>query len=215
MDTKKDLDYPDRVIEIQYKLAKLYNKKGITHLEEMMYHDILAGLFATYNKDYWNRIRYNIREDLTLGYVFKIYRIDGIKYLNALYKIGVHEAIMQKRDEALFYLSLATVVWMTYYGNEIKGFLPNFQYESPVDFTNYMKNKRFAEYINEDFIIDYLMFYIGYIHHSNKSFETAAHYFTLAKTYSHFSGRHIMIRDLISYLESHPDHLITYEEILQ
>ena len=210
----ENLDYPDQILEIQYKLALLYNKKGNLYLEQMTYHEILKGFFSQKNNEYWERIRYNIREDMSLNYVFKIYRIEGIKYLKALYQLGVHEALLQKQNESLFYLNLATIVWMTYYGTEIKKFVPEFQYEGPVDFINYIKNNRFSKHVNDDFIIDKLMFYIGYNLFINREYQIASHYFKLSLIYAESTGRLVMIRDQINYLENNKDHVLTYEEIL-
>lgn len=214
LDNGRFLDYPDQIIEIKYKLASLYNKKGSIFLEEMMYRDILKDFFKQRNQEYWDRIRYNIREDLTLNYVFKIYRLDGMKYLEALYKLGRHEAIMQRRNESLFLLSCAAIVWMTYYGNEIKKTASDFQFEGPVDFINYINNQRFLRYINEDFIVDKLMFYIGYNHFINRDYEISSHYFKLSLIYAERTGRTVMLRDKINYLSNNKDHVLTYEEIL-
>lgn len=211
---KDYLDYKDQEIEIQYKLASLYRKKGEPDLEEMIYREILKGFFAEKKTEYWDRIKYNIRQDVTLGHVFKIYRIDGIKYLEALYMLGRREAILQKKNESLFYLSCAAIVWMTYYGDHIKKRIADFQYEGPADFLNYIKNSMFSGYITKDFIVDKIMFYIGYNFFLNREYEVMDHYFKLSIAYSDKSGRKILLSDMISYLSSHKDHILTYQELL-
>ena len=46
--------------------------------------EIINGFFSTKKDTFWDRIRYNIRQDITLSHIFKVYRLDnGMKYFNA------------------------------------------------------------------------------------------------------------------------------------
>lgn len=210
------LDYPDEILNVHYKLAELYSVRGDLDLEEMTYLKIISEFIATKKESYWERIRYNIRQDITLSHIFKVYRLDnGMKYFNALYNIGRHAAIAQKRDESLFYLGCAAIVWMTHFSDEIRKSQPDFHYTGPVNFINYINNPAFKIVLTEDFVFDKLMFFIGYNHFLNGNVQERDHYFNLAKSFAAKTGRENAVGDFIDYLVAHPEHVLTYQEILK
>ena len=69
--------------------------------------------------------------------------------------------------------------------------------------------------LTEDFVFDKLMFYIGYNHFLNGNIQERDYYFGLAKSFAAKVGRVNMINDQIDYLIAHPDHVLTYQEILK
>lgn len=216
LEQQKFLDYPDQVIEVQYKLAALYSSRGNLDLEEMIYREIASGFFVQRNQEYWNRIRYNIREDITLSHAFKIYRLeDGMKYFHALYKIGKREAIAQRVNDSLFYLSCAAIVWMTYFSQEIRKDQSGFQYDGPSQFLNYLNNPAFSmDIVGNDFLMDKVMFYIGYNYFLNREYKIMSHYFDLAIAFADKIGRGNLIRDRVNYLNQNRSHILTYKELL-
>ena len=211
---KKYFEYPQKIIEIKYKIANIYNKKTDYELEDIIYREITKEYFDTKNKEYWERIRYNIKKDPSLSHVFRIYRIDGIEYLQALYRIGRRSALLQRKSDALFFLVNAATVWMTYYSNLIKKYHFEFQYSSPTDFINYISKKRIYEYQSEDYMMDEILFFIGYIYLLENEEEIKDHYFNLAKIFSKNTKREEEINNRIEYFKKDKEHILTYEEFI-
>lgn len=211
---KEFFDYPDKVLEIKYKLAAVYGMQNRYDLEDIAYREILTSYEALKPADFWARIRVNIRKDQTLSHVFRIYRVDGIQYLQALYKVGRRSALLKRRDDALFYLSNAAIVWMTYYNELIKKRDMNFQYTAPVDFINYVTKNNLFEYISEDYLIHEIMFYTGYCYFVNGDEQIMRLYFDLAKMFSKGTDKEEEIADRIAFLLDNRDHRMTYDEII-
>lgn len=213
--SQKDyFDYEDKWMEIKYKLADVYLYTEKYEMADMVYREIVEGFFDQKNKDYWNRIKYNIRNDETLKHVFRIYRLDGIIYLKALYMIGRRSAILQRKYESLFYLSCATIVWMTYYGDLIKQNQYSFQYTNPVDFINYVTKKNLYQYMSSsDFIIDKIIFFIGYNYQVDGDEEVKEYFFDLAKIFSSGTDHEKTMTDMVEYFKINPEHRLTFNEI--
>ncbi|MCG8572758.1 MAG: MC/SLC25 family protein [Spirochaetes bacterium] len=211
---KAFLEYPDKILELKYKLADVYHRNHQYELEDLVYREIVEGYFAQKNIEYWNRMRYNIRKDQTLSHVFRIYRNEGIKYLKALYKIGFRSALLKRKDESLFYLANAAITWMTFNNDYVKQFYFDFQYAGPIDFINYITNKNVYEYYSDNDIMNEIMFYIGYNFYLNNEAEIMDHFFQLANKFSLTNEQREEMDDRIYYLLTHPGHMITYDEIL-
>lgn len=207
-------EYPQKYIEIKYKIAGIHNKKMNYELEDIYYREIAGEYLSKKNKEYWARVRFNIKNDPSLSRVFRIYRIDGIEYLQALYKIGRRSALLERNSDALFYLANAAIVWMSYYSKLIKKYHYDFQYASPTDFINYITKKQIYEYQSEDYIIDEILFFIGYVYRLEGQNDIRDHYYNLAMIFSKGTKREKDIKNLIEYLKKDEDHILTYEELL-
>lgn len=213
LNQKKYFDYKDKEIEVKYKLADAYGKSGMPELEDSVYREICSGFFLQKKDEYWNRVRENIRKDLTLDHVFKVYRFEGIKYLKALYMVGRRCAVLQRNEESLFYLSSAAIVWMTYYSGMIKEQNDIFQYEGPSDFINYIKNNVHLEFMKDNYVIDFIMFYIGYNAHVSRDYAIMKYYFDLSRAFSVAGGRSDEIRDMVSFLSKNKNYLMNFSEM--
>jgi|GEM_PF-1194976 len=211
---KKYLEFPQKALEIKYKIAEIHNKKSEFELADIVYREILKDYFELKHKEYWDRIRENINKDKTLEYVFKIYRIEGMEYLKALYMIGRRAAILQRKKEAMFYLVNAAIVWMTHYSNLIKKYHFDFQYSNPTDFINYIAKRKIYEYESEELLMDEILFFIGYIYYLDKDAKLYDYFFNLAKIFSKNTNKEIEIKNRIDYLLKVKDHIITYEELM-
>ena len=211
---KRYFAYPHKYIEIKYKIADIYNKENNYELQDIVYREITEEYFNTKNESYWNRIKINIKNDQTLNHVFRIYRIDGIEYLEAIYKIGRRSALLRrKNEESLFYLANAAIVWMTYYSNLIKKSNFDFQYSNPSDFINYISKDRLYEYQTKEYIIDEIFFFIGYVFHVENEYEIRDYYFNLALIFSKGTKREEELRKRINYFNLDKDYILTYDEI--
>ncbi len=212
---QKDLfDYKDKEIEISYKLADVYQKKREFEMADIIYREILERFFITKNREFWDRIKNNIKADPTLSHVFRIYRIDGIVYLKALYEVGKRSSILQRHDDALYFLSIAAIVWMTYYDLIIKSEVYSFSYSSPADFINFMTKKSISEYKSNDYIVDQIMFYIGYAAQLKNETSIKNHYYNLAIKFSEGTKREIEIKKRINYFIINPAHKLSYQDIV-
>jgi hypothetical protein len=218
----KFFDYPQKKIEIKYKLADIFDRRMEYELEDITYREIVGDFFAKKKNDFWDRIRLNIKGDESTGVksdpslskVFKIYRLDGMEYLKALYKIGRRAAILQRSDEALYYLSIAAIVWMTYYSELIKKNEYDFQYADPSSFINYISKKKLFEYESEEYYMDLIFFYIGYVNKLKKEDKIKDYYFNLAVIFSKNTDRTNELQNLIEYLQKDKDYLLTYNELM-
>jgi len=209
---KKYFEYRQKEIEIKYKLANVYTIRKEFELAEIIYSEIADEYFKKKNEEFWSRIKYNIKNDAALNLVFKIYRIDGIEYLVALFKVGIGNVILQRKEEALYYLVNAAIVWMTYYSNIIKKYHYEFQYSNPTDFINYISKKRLYEYESKDYIMDEIFFFIGYIYLLEKQNIIKDHYFNLAKIFSKNTDREEEIQARIDYFNINPNYRIKIDE---
>ncbi|OHD15293.1 MAG: hypothetical protein A2086_00840 [Spirochaetes bacterium GWD1_27_9] len=215
IDQKKYFDYPQKLLEIKYKLASVYEQQLNYDLADITYREIVIDYFKKKKNDFWDRIRFNIKQDISLVHTFRIYRVDGIEYLKALYKIGKRASLIQKKEEALFFIANAGIVWMTYYSNLIKKEKYDFQYASPVDFINYVTKKNIGEYISEkDYLIDEIMFFIGYLELLYNEDDIAKHYFDLAIMFSKGTKRENEIKSRIDYFKRDRNHILSYEELI-
>ncbi len=211
---KSYFEYPHKYLEINYKVADIYNKKNNYELQDIIYREISGGYFAQKNNEYWDRIKANIKNDFTLNHVFRIYRIDGIEYLEALYKIGRRSAILRKQsDESLFYLANAAVVWMTYYSNLIRKYQFDFQYSNISDFINYISKDRLYEYDTKEYIIDEILFFIGYVFHVENQYDIRDYYFNLSIIFSKGTEREDELRKRIDYFKLDKDYVLSFEEL--
>lgn len=214
LNQKTFFEYPHKYLEINYKVADIYNRKNNYELQDIIYREITGGYFAKKNNEYWDRIKVNIKNDMTLNHVFRIYRIDGIEYLEALYKIGRRSAILRKKnDESLFYLANAAIVWMTYYSNLIKKYHFDFQYSNIYDFINYISKDRLYEYDTKEYIIDEILFFIGYVHHVGNQYKIRDYYFNLAIIFSKGTEREDELKKRIDYFKLDKDYVLSLEEI--
>ncbi|HOJ65271.1 MAG TPA: hypothetical protein PLE45_12715 [Spirochaetota bacterium] len=210
----KYFDYPQKGIELRYKLANVYTKKGDYELADIVYREIVTDYFKLKEEDFWNRVRYNIKNDKTLSHVFRIYRIDGIEYLMALYRIGVRSALLNRKEDAIFFLANAAIVWMTYYSSLIKKYEEDFQYAGPADFIPFLNNKNKYEYITDDYIMDEIMFFIGYVYGVDKNYKIRDSYFNLSLAFSKGTNREVEIFNRIEYFKKDPEHILGYEEFI-
>lgn len=213
--SQKDyFEYKQKLMEIKYKLADVYIKKQDYELSEIIYREITDEFFNKKTPDFWAKVKDNIHKDQTLNHVFRIYRIEGIEYLDALYKIGRRNAILQRNDEALFFLVTAAIVWMTYYSDVIKKFHFEFQYTTPADFINYLAKKRLYEYESKEFVMDQIFFFIGYIYLLKNQTQINEHYFNLSKIFSQNTGREEEITAKIEYFKVTKDYKLRLDEFL-
>ncbi len=211
---KKYFAYPDKNIEIKYKIANIYSKKNNYELQDIVYREITKEYFNKKNVSYWDRIKINIKNDLSLSHVFRIYRIEGIEYLEALYKIGRRSAMLRrKNEESLFYLVNAAIVWMTYYSELIRKYHFEFQYSNPTDFINFISKDRLYEYETEEYIIDEIFFFIGYVFHIENEYEMRDYYFKLSLIFSKGTKREEEMKKRIEYFKIDKDYILTFEEI--
>lgn len=211
---KKLFEYPEKEIELKYKIADVYNIQKEYEVAEVYYMEILEWYFRKKPQEYWNRIKFNIKEDATLSRVFKIYRIDGIEYLEALYKVGRRNAILQRKEDALFYLANAAIVWMTYFSNVIKRYHYEFQYSNPTDFINYISKKRLYEYESKDFLMDEIFFFIGYIYLLSGEEKIKDHYFNLSKIFTKGTKKEEEINSRIEYFKINKEYRLRIDEFL-
>ncbi|HOV13241.1 MAG TPA: hypothetical protein PK771_03065 [Spirochaetota bacterium] len=91
---KNSFEYPQKLVEVKYKLANVYEKVFDYELSDIIYREITEMFFKKRKQDFWNRIQLNIKDDPTLEKVMRIYRVDGIEYLKALYKVGKRSALI-------------------------------------------------------------------------------------------------------------------------
>ncbi len=211
----KYFDYPQKQLEIKYKLADIYSRRSQFELADVTYREIAAPYFAKKSSDYWNMFRnnitgnadLNIQPDPTLGRIFKLYRIDGMEYYKALYKIGRRAALLQQNDDALFYLANAAIVWMTNYSEIIKKTDFDFQFTDPASFINYISNKKLFEYGSGDYYMDLVFFYIGYVNKLKKENKARDYYFNLAVIFSKNTNRTEVLQGLIEYMKKDPSYL--------
>lgn len=214
LEQKKFFEYPQKEIEIKYKLTDVYTLLKEYEIAEIWYLEILEGYFSKKSQEFWSRIKYHIKEDISLNRVFKIYRIDGIEYLKALYKVGRRNAILQRKEDALFYLANAAIVWMTYYANVIRTYHYGFQYSGPSDFINYIAKKRLYEYESKDFIMDEIFFFIGYVYLTLGNDKLKDYYFNLAKIFSKNTDKEEEINSRIELFKINKNYRLTHQDFL-
>lgn len=211
---EKYLDYPQEIIEVKYKLADVYTKKRDYEVADIVYREIVDEYFKSKEKDFWQRVRYNIKNDITLNHVFRIYRIDGIEYLEALYRIGFRSSLLNRKEDAMFFLVNAAIVWMTYYSSLIKKVESEFQYSGPSDFISFLNSKNKYEYVKENYIMDEIMFFIGYISGLEKNYKIRDSFFNLAISFSKYGSKSSEIFNRVEYIKKDPEHIISYDEII-
>jgi len=207
--------FPQTLLQINYKLADVYLKRKDYELADIIYREITAGLFKTKNQDYWERIRYNIEKDPSISHVFRIYRIDGIEYMKALYMIGKRSALLQRKKESIYYLTLASIIWMTYYDSLIKIYHFDFQYSGPADFIPYLKKKDIVGNIPpEDYLMDRIFFFIGYLYHISGDNDLQKYYFNLSLAFGIHEEKFSQIKKLIEYFDLNSAYKLQYDEII-
>jgi len=214
--SQKDFfDYNEKIIEIKYKQADVYKKKNDFDIASVVYSEIVANFLSLKKRDFWDRIRINIKEDPSLERCFKIYRIDGIQYMVSLFEQGKRAALLQRPDDALFYLVNAAIVWMTYYDSLIKKYQNSFQYTNPIDFINYLSDKRINRNISKEdrAIIDDIMFFLGYASLLKDNEDIANYYFDIAIAFSKSSGRENEITNRVEYLKRDKNYRFVYSEL--
>ncbi len=213
LNAKQYFDYPQKELEIKYKLSDVYEKKLNFDLQDISNREICADFFETKSNDYWSRLRHNIKTDPSLSHVFRIYRLEGTEYLKALYKIGRHSALLQRKDDSLFYLTVATVVWMTNCSEIVRQNVYGFSYTGPADFISVLKNISDYQYVTDETIIEEILFYIGYAYHLDRNYKIRDNYLNLAQSFAVNSGKKNKIAVLCRTLLSDENHILSYEEI--
>ena len=214
--SQKDFfEYSEKLIEIKYKQADIYKKRNEFDIASVVYGEIIANYLSLRKSEFWDRIRLNIKDDPSLERCFRIYRIEGIQYMRALFEQGKRSALLQRPDDALFYLVNAAIVWMTYYDSLIKNYQNSFQYTNPIDFISYLSNKRINKNISQEdsAIIDDIMFFLGYSSLLKDNEDIANYYFDIAIAFSKNSGRENEITNKVEYLRRNKDYRITYSEL--
>jgi len=209
----KYFEYPQKSIELKYKLASVYNKKNEYELEDLIYREIAKEFFDKKKNDYWDRIKYYIENDATLNHAYRIYRLSGIEYLEALYKVGRRSSILEKDKEALFYLTCASIVWFTYFSEIIKNYNSDFQFSTPVDFINYLLKIRSREQIESDLIIGEIFFYIGYTNYILKRNNIKDYFYNFAISFSKNTKKEEEIKNRINYLKIDKNYILKFDEI--
>ncbi len=212
---KAFFDYDEKLIEIKYKQADVYKKKNDFDIASVVYSEIINKYLSLKKREFWDRVRLNIKEDPSLERCFRIYRIDGIQYMKALFEQGKRAALLQRPDDALFYLVNAAVVWMTYYDSLVKQYQDSFQYTNPIDFINYLSDKRINKNISTEdrAIIDDIMFFLGYASLLKDNEDIATYYFDIAITFSKNSGREAEITNRVEYFKIDKKYRIMYSEL--
>ena len=212
---KEFFDYSEKLIEIKYKQADVYKKKNDFDIASVVYSEIIANYLLLRKREFWDRIKINIKDDPSLERCFRIYRIDGIQYMRALFEQGKRSALLQRPDDALFYLVNAAIVWMTYYDSLIKQYQDSFQYTNPIDFIIYLSDRRINKNISKEdrAIIDDIMFFLGYSSLLKDNEDIAAYYFDIAIAFSKSSGRENEIKNKVEYLKRDKNYRIMYSEL--
>lgn len=210
---KPYFDYPQKELEIKYKLADVYEKNLDFDLADVVNREICQDFFASKDQEFWARLKHNIKTDPSLSHVFRIYRLEGIEYLRALYKIGRHSALLQRKDDSLFYLSVATIVWMTNCCDLVKRNVYDFSYAGPTDFIAVLKDISEYQYVTDETIIEEILFYIAYAYHIDNNFKIRNNYIELAETFAQNSSKRNKIAILCETLRRNDNHILSYEEI--
>jgi hypothetical protein len=210
---KKYFEYPQKNIELKYKIAHVYHKKNEYELEDVFYREIVKDYLDSKSNEYWNRLKNKINNEPSLNNIFRIYKLNGIEFLEALYKIGRRSSILQRDKEALFYLTNAAVIWMTYYSTIIRKYYDDFKYSNPVDFLNFLSKNRIEEYSTNDFFIDEIFFYIGYTFLIVKKNDLKDYYFNLALSFSKDTKDYEDLKDRINYFKIDKNYFLKLEEL--
>jgi tetratricopeptide (TPR) repeat protein len=214
IDQKKYFDYPKKLIELKYKLGETYEKESNYEAADIIYREIVEGYYKKKQPDFWTRLRGYVKQDPSLTRIFRLYREDGIEYFKAFYKIGRRSALLQRPDDALFYLANAGVVLMTLEANIIKKSDYGFQYSGPVDFIKYYPKKERTLNLSEvSNNFDETMFFIGYANKLKGKEDLKNYYFDLALKFSRGTTNEQEIKNRIDYFKIDKDHLLSYEEL--
>ncbi|HPO49885.1 MAG TPA: hypothetical protein PLO89_06115 [Spirochaetota bacterium] len=215
VEQKNFFEYSEKIIEVKYKLGNVYEKIFDYELADIVYREIVDIFIKKRKDDFWDRIKINIKDDPTLEKVMRIYRIEGMEYMKAFYKVGKRASIIGRSKEALFYLSVACVLWMTHRGSEIKKERFDFQYSNLLDFLNLVTKKEFKDYVTDkNYLIDETLFFIGYSCSQENEDISAIRYYDLAKKFSVGSKREESINNRIEYLKNSPEHRLSYDEVI-
>ena len=210
--SKAYFEYSQAELEIKYKLSDVYGKKLDFDLQDITNREICENFFASKEKDLWNRIKFNIKTDPSLSHVFRVYRLEAIEYMKALYSIGKHAVMQQRKDDGLFYLTLATIVWMTSCSDLIKRNVYDFSYAGPTDFIVVLNDIQKYQYVTDETIIEEILFYIGYAYHIDHNYKIRDNYLELAETFAANSAKRNKISILCETLRRDSSHKLTYEE---
>ncbi|MBP5706375.1 MAG: hypothetical protein J6W76_03740 [Spirochaetales bacterium] len=209
---KAYFEYSQKELEIKYKLSDIYEKKLDFDLQDITDREICEDFFASKDKDLWQRIKFNIKTDPSLSHVFRVYHLEGIEYMKALYAIGKHAVMQQRKDDGLFYLTLATIVWMTSCSDLIKRNVYDFSYAGPTDFIVVLNDIQKYQYVTDETIIEEILFYIAYAYHIDHNYKIRDNYLELAETFAANSAKRNKISILCETLRRDSSHKLTYEE---
>ena len=212
LQAKAYFEYPQKGLEIRYKLSDIYEKKLDFDLQDIMNREICEDFFASKDKDLWQRIKFNIKTDPSLSHVFRVYRLEGIEYMKALYSIGKHAVMQQRKDDGLFYLTLAAIVWMTSCSDLVKRNVYDFSYAGPTDFIVVLNDIAKYQYVTDETIIEEILFYIGYAYHIDHNYKIRDNYLELAQTFASNSSKRNKIGILCETLRRDANHILRYEE---
>ncbi|HOV13240.1 MAG TPA: hypothetical protein PK771_03060 [Spirochaetota bacterium] len=104
---------------------------------------------------------------------------------------------------------------MTYHGSRLKKERMDFQYSNLLDFINFVNKKEFKEYVTDkNYIIDDVLFFIGYVSLLEKEEKISEHYFNLAKKFTKGSRKEEIITNRIEYLKLNKEHRFSYDEVI-
>jgi tetratricopeptide (TPR) repeat protein len=212
LQAKAYFEYPQEELELKYKLSDVYGKRLDFDLQDITDREICESFFASKEKDLWQRIKFNIKTDPSLSHVFRVYRLEGTEYMRALYSIGKHAVLQQRKDDGLFYLTLAAIVWMTGCSDLIKRNVYDFSYAGPTDFIVVLNDIAKYQYVTDETIIEEILFYIAYAYHIDHNYKIRDNYLELAETFAANSSKRNKISILCETLRRDSSHKLTYEE---
>jgi len=215
IEQKKSFEYPKKLLELKYKLCDVYEKEQNYETADIVYKEIVEGYLKRKDNDFWKRLKGYVAQDSSLTRIFRLYREDGIEYYKAFYKIGRRSAILQRPDDALFYLANAGVILMTFNSGFIKKLDFHFQYSGPVDFLPYTVKNNLEENLNgKGSSFSEMLFFIGYANKLKNKDKIKDFYYDLALKFSKGTKLESELKNRIKYLSVDKNHFLSYEELL-
>jgi hypothetical protein len=214
LEQKKFFEYAQKNLEIKYKLAEVYEKSVNYEAADILYREIADEYLKKRDSEIWFRFREYVRKDTSMIHIFRIFREDGMEYHKALYKIGRRSALMERYDDAMFYLANAAVVYMKYNSDVIKKRDYEFSYEGPLDFVEFFSRKDYDGMFSfKPYYADEILFYLGYANQKKNEYRIADYFYDLSLTYGRFADKANDLQYRIEYLKKNRNHKITYSEI--
>ena len=214
LEQKKFFEYKQKNLEIKYKLADVYEKSLNYEAADITYREIANEYLNKKDIVIWARFREYIKKDSSLNHIFRIFREDGMEYYKAFYRIGRRSALMERYDDALFYLANAAIVYMKYNSDIIKKRDYQFRYESPLDFTQYFNRKDFKDSFSfEPYYFDEVLFYAGYVNQKMSEYKIAGYFYELALTFNKYPEISTDLKYRVEFLKKNRNHTMTYADI--